>query len=81
VTNPICGEWTATASSVSQSCSRFDGRAFLYTTPLALVPVLPRGCDEVLHDYVSSDAPFLRGVASGDPLPHAVVIWTRETAT
>jgi alkaline phosphatase D len=27
----------------------------------------------------ASDGPFRHGVASGDPLPHAVVIWTRVT--
>ncbi len=52
-------------------------RTFLYTTPLTLTPLLPRGCDALLREHVNAESPFLHGVASGDPLPHAVVLWTR----
>jgi alkaline phosphatase D len=48
-------------------------RTFLYTSPLALAPLLP-GCAD---DAVNESSPFLHGVASGDPLPDAVVLWTR----
>ena len=48
-------------------------RTFLQTTPLAFAPLLP-GCGD--DDPVDPSA-FRHGVASGDPLPGAVVIWTR----
>jgi alkaline phosphatase D len=50
-------------------------RTFLYIPPLALAPLLPQcaGGDEPANEV----SPFLHGVASGDPLPDAVVIWTR----
>lgn len=50
-------------------------RTFLYIPPLALLPVLP-GCG----DDDNAGNPFVHGVASGDPLPDAVVIWTRVSA-
>jgi alkaline phosphatase D len=52
-------------------------RAFLSTTPVTLAPLLPRGCSDALDAYQNSVSPFLHGVASGDPLPNAVILWTR----
>jgi alkaline phosphatase D len=54
-------------------------RAFLYTTPLTLSPLLPRSCEALVDGHSNETSPFLHGVASGDPLPDAVVIWTRVT--
>jgi alkaline phosphatase D len=54
-------------------------RTFLYTTPIGLAPFLPQTCAALLDDHINRTAPFLHGVASGDPLPDAVVIWTRVT--
>jgi alkaline phosphatase D len=51
-------------------------RTFLYTSPLVLAPLLP-GCGD---DPINEGPPFLHGVASGDPLEDAVVIWTRVSA-
>ncbi|HTV25492.1 MAG TPA: alkaline phosphatase D family protein [Polyangiaceae bacterium] len=48
-------------------------RTFLQATPLALAAYIP-GCGD---DATSIGGPFQHGVASGDPLPTAVVIWTR----
>jgi alkaline phosphatase D len=52
-------------------------RTFLYTSPLALAPFLTRSCDDPLDDYRNQSNPFQHGVASGDPLSDAVVLWTR----
>jgi alkaline phosphatase D len=49
-------------------------RTFLHTTPLALVPLLP-GCDD--DGPLELGPLFQHGVASGDPLGDAVVLWTR----
>src|SRR5262245_19300026 len=55
-------------------------RTFLYYTgPLALTPLLPRQCEDIADDYVNSRSPFVHGVASGDPLQSAVILWTRVT--
>jgi alkaline phosphatase D len=48
-------------------------RTFLQTTPLALAPLLPACNDDAPLDTSA----FQHGVASGDPLSTAVVIWTR----
>lgn len=48
-------------------------RTFLQTTPIALAPLLPACSD----DAAVAPSLFEHGVASGDPLPTAVVIWTR----
>jgi alkaline phosphatase D len=50
-------------------------RAFLNATPLALTPLLP-GCGDE-DGPIGAGAVFQHGVASGDPLGDAVVIWTR----
>jgi alkaline phosphatase D len=52
-------------------------RTFLYTSPLVLAPLLPACGDD---DPVNDGSPFLHGVASGDPLVNAVVLWTRVSA-
>jgi hypothetical protein len=52
-------------------------RSFLYTSPLAVLPVLPRECGRLIDEYVNVRSPFLHGVASGDPLTDRVVLWTR----
>jgi alkaline phosphatase D len=49
-------------------------RTFLYTSPLVLSPLLPACGDD---EPASDGSPFLHGVASGDPLANAVVLWTR----
>jgi alkaline phosphatase D len=48
-------------------------RAFLRSTPMALAPLLP-ACGD---DDPADPSAFQHGVASGDPLATAVVIWTR----
>lgn len=48
-------------------------RTFLYIPSLALLPALPCCSDQDADEPV----PFVHGVASGDPLPDAVVLWTR----
>jgi alkaline phosphatase D len=45
--------------------------------PLTLAPFLPRCNDEV--EPGGPDSYFLHGVASGDPLAGAVILWTRVT--
>lgn len=53
----------------------FSRRRFLQgAAPLTLAPLLP-GCDD---EQPAGDV-FLHGVASGDPLPDAVILWTRVT--
>ncbi|MGC4087613.1 MAG: alkaline phosphatase D family protein [Polyangiaceae bacterium] len=53
-------------------------RSFLYYMgPLALLPVLPRECSDLSDEYENSVTPFVHGVASGDPLPERVLLWTR----
>jgi len=54
-------------------------RALLATSPLTLSPLIPRACAPVLDGHVNATSPFLHGVASGDPLPDAVILWTRVT--
>jgi alkaline phosphatase D len=55
-------------------------RHFLYYTgPLALLPILPKECSELVDHYVNETPPFVHGVASGDPLTDRVVLWTRVT--
>ena len=49
---------------------------FSRTAPLGALPFLPHKCSEL---YTQEDFPFLHGVASGDPLDSAVVLWTRLT--
>src|SRR5262245_57788963 len=39
--------------------------------------VLPRAIPTLLAQAVFNDYPFTLGVASGDPLPDGVVLWTR----
>jgi alkaline phosphatase D len=52
-------------------------RDFLYYTgPLTVLPLLPERCS-ANDDYVNDGSPFLHGVASGDPLAGAVILWTR----
>jgi alkaline phosphatase D len=61
-------------------------RRFLgQTAPLGLVPFLP-ACglepplsSEALPARSPEDSPFQHGVASGDPLSDAVILWTRVT--
>jgi alkaline phosphatase D len=45
---------------------------------LGAVAALPLGCDDPAPE---EDSPFDHGVASGDPLPDAVILWTRVTTT
>jgi alkaline phosphatase D len=53
-------------------------RHFLkHAGPLTLAPFLPSCKDEV--EPGGPDSYFLHGVASGDPLPGAVILWTRVT--
>ncbi len=55
-------------------------RSFLYYTgPLAVLPVLPQQCSELVDGYENDGSPFWHGVASGDPLDDRVVLWTRVT--
>ncbi len=55
-----------------------DRRDFLRAAaPAALLPLLP-ACGGVSEQPPAGDV-FRHGVASGDPLPNAVVIWTRIT--
>jgi alkaline phosphatase D len=52
-------------------------RRFLQgAAPLTLAPFLP-GCEGA---HPSPDDVFAHGVASGDPLPDAVILWTRVSA-
>lgn len=54
-------------------------RRFLQqAAPATLIPLLP-GCDNT-HDPKQPSSPFLHGVASGDPLPDRVILWTRVSA-
>ncbi len=46
---------------------------------LGAVAALPLGCSS--EDTAQEDSPFKHGVASGDPLPDAVILWTRVTTT
>lgn len=58
----------------------FTRRHFLYLSgPLALLPVLPQECSDLVDRYINESSPFLHGVASGDPLADRVVLWTRVT--
>lgn len=45
----------------------------------ACQPALPPFTEVLDHLKNQADAPFYHGVASGDPLPDAVIIWTRVT--
>jgi len=44
---------------------------------LGAVAALPIGCSD--EDAPAEDSPFKHGVASGDPLADAVILWTRVT--
>jgi len=54
-------------------------RFFYYVGPFALLPVLPKECSDLVDRYVNQTTPFVHGVASGDPLPERVLLWTRIT--
>lgn len=59
------GSCSNSAQHVSQNADKKEG-----------IPVM----DKQLSPFCSAEkAPFYHGVASGDPLPNAVVIWTRIT--
>jgi alkaline phosphatase D len=52
----------------------------------AVCLAVPAGCADAAalaaahsNDLVASDYAFLHGVASGDPLPDAIILWTRVT--
>lgn len=49
---------------------------FVRSAPLGALPFLPEKCDDL---FVQEEPPFLHGVASGDPLARAVILWTRVT--
>ncbi len=55
--------------------NKFDRRAFLKTTGLALATTLPV-LSACARPKIISD-PFTLGIASGSPLPDGVVLWTR----
>lgn len=55
-------------------------RRFLYTSPLTVAPWWLQACSDDGDADDDAASPFLHGVASGDPLPNAVVIWTRVSA-
>lgn len=46
---------------------------------LGAVAALPLGCSS--EDEPAEDSPFKHGIASGDPLSDAVILWTRVTTT
>jgi alkaline phosphatase D len=52
---------------------------FIHLSILAQTEEGPESPDRILLD--STYAPFYHGVASGDPLPDKVIIWTRLTST
>ncbi|TPV96672.1 MAG: hypothetical protein B7733_03560 [Myxococcales bacterium FL481] len=54
-------------------------RRFLqYSSLTTTLPLLPGECN-VPDDHQSPDPVFVHGVASGDPLSNAVILWTRVT--
>ena len=62
------------------ACMSISRRKFLYYTgPLLALPTLPPAWGSRSDDYKNSTTPFAHGVASGDPQPDRVVLWTRVT--
>nr|MBA2280060.1 alkaline phosphatase D family protein [Acidimicrobiia bacterium] len=71
-----------TRTQATRTFATLDRRAFLRRLGIAgagaaLAPALVR--DPAAAQADPTLAPFLHGVASGDPLPDGVVIWTRVT--
>ena len=54
------------------------GAATLATTAVATA-VAPRSAADIPVEPPAGTLPFLHGVASGDPIPDSVVLWTRVT--
>lgn len=48
-------------------------------TQLILISFLSTAQEEIREKLTSAMFPFYHGVASGDPLPNAVILWTRYT--
>jgi len=68
--------WPLYSAEPSSSCSR---RRFLATTGSLAAAALwaPRAEGALRRDFAFLDYPFTLGVASGDPTPDGVVLWTR----
>lgn len=67
------------AKSITQKYYGVDRRSFLqYMAAVSAIPTIAASADEISgkqHEF--QDYPFTLGVASGDPEPDGVVIWTR----
>ena len=76
----IRGNWEKRRSGTMESLGEIDRRAFVKLTGLsaaALVLGVGPFAREAWVQPRFSDYPFSLGVASGDPLPDGVVLWTR----
>ena len=73
-------------TSTEFSRRRFLRSAAVTTSAIGAAAAIPSAQSQIsvdttpeLHEFDLPPLPFLHGVASGDPLPDAVVIWTRVT--
>jgi alkaline phosphatase D len=78
----LIGDLTMLDRSKLHEASRYEGgisrRLFLaYAGSLSALPWLGRGATAATREAHFSADPFTLGVASGDPTPRGVVLWTR----